>query len=376
MTERRVFECLCLEPSKGGYSYDSALLVDVDRAFDFDEAVIRLTTKCNSIVTQFRTLGHHFSEFSVAASKVDGSKADSPNTGNRRGKNDIDRMQSPSGNPETRNLRLMDFEWRRLKKKHYSGMVALARVTRSSIPRNGSGGRYSVKAFTEVVLSHIQAYFMFQSFCPEFERWMVGEEGTPSYGPESADDEYLLYLVYRLRDKSIPAKPTTPTSRRKWTEVDRLEFGCSLVPPDRPFVPNAPKRRRRHTSGESNTSTCSSTSTSSTPSGGPSYLTPPTMRPAPHTPEGTWRARTRSSTEDNNAEWETASAPPSLSSPVSADDDNNPFQTPFSLRRRRASGSSQRSRRRTSSGSSRENEPTRSSPRLRNRGQESLPAKE
>ncbi|ROT82360.1 hypothetical protein C7M84_024472 [Penaeus vannamei] len=104
------------------------------------------------------------------------------------------------------------------------------------------------------------------------------------------------------------------------------------------------------------------------------------MRPAPHTPEGTWRARTRSSTgkapEDNNAEWETASAPPSLSSPVSADDDNNPFQTPFSLRRRRASGSSQRSRRRTSSGSSRENEPTRSSPRLRNRGQESLPAKE
>lgn len=229
MSERRVFECLCLEPSKGGYSYDSALLVDVDRAFDFDEAVIRLTTKCNSIVTQFRTLGHHFSEFSVAASKVEGSKTDSPNAGNRRGKNDIDRMESPSGSPETRNLRLMDYEWRRLKKKNYSGMVALARVTRSSIPRNGSGGRYSVKAFTEAVLSHIQAYFMFQSFCPEFERWMGGEEGTWGYGPENADDEYLLYLVYRLRDKNVPAKPTTPTARRKWTEVDRLEFGWYVL---------------------------------------------------------------------------------------------------------------------------------------------------
>ncbi|XP_042882992.1 uncharacterized protein LOC122259997 isoform X2 [Penaeus japonicus] len=292
MTDRRVFECLCLEPSQRGYSYDSALLVDVDRAFDFDEAVIRLTTKCNSIVTQFRTLGHHFSEFSVAASKVDGGKADSalsPNTGNRRSKNDIEKMQSPSGSPETRNLRLMDFEWRRLKKKNYSGMVALARVTRSSIPRNGSGGRYSVKAFTEAVLSHIQAYFMFQSFCPEFERWMGGEEGTWSYGPETADDEYILYLVYRLRDKNIPPKPTTPTARRKWTEVDRLEFGW-------PFVPNTQKRRRRHTSGESNASTCSSTSTSSTPSGGPSYLTPPAIRSAQHAAEGMLRARTRSNT--------------------------------------------------------------------------------
>ena len=204
--ERRVFEALCLEPEKRGYSYDPILLVDVDRAFDFDEAIIRLTTKCNSIVTQLRTLGHHIEEFSVLSSKVGPSS--SPISSKAK-------TQEEESSPESRNLKLMEDKWRVMKRKNYSGMVAVARVTRSSIPRNGSGGKYSVRTFAQALMNHIQAYFMFQSYNPDFVPWL---QGGP-YEVEEAE-EYLVYLVYRIHHTG----PIRGTKRKAMSEVDKLEM--------------------------------------------------------------------------------------------------------------------------------------------------------
>lgn len=253
--ERRIFESLCLEPEKRGFSYDPVLLVDVDHAFDFDEAVIRLTTKCNSIVTQLRTLGHEVEEFSVMSSKV-GSAL------NKAG----DREEVSS--PEIRNLKVMEDKWKVMKRKNYSGMVAVARISRSSIPRNGSGGKYSVQTFTQALMNHIQAYFMFQSYNADFLQWMTGGP----YELEDAD-EYLMYLVYRLHHTTL----VRGSRKRGLSEVDKLESWGMYSP--------ASRRRRRYTSGESSISSSSiGSSASSTPSGGPAVLTAPVTRSATRIP--------------------------------------------------------------------------------------------
>ncbi|XP_071517922.1 uncharacterized protein [Panulirus ornatus] len=270
MSERRVFESLCLDPGKRGFSYDSALMVDVDHAADFDEAVIRLTTKCNSIITQLRSLGHHIAEFSVAAAKVGISEPKSPTSRFIKVKTSgAEPSRCPiiaaSSTPDGRNLKVMEERWCGLKQKNYSGMVAVARLTRSSIPRNGSGSRYSVRLLTEALLSHIQAYFMFQSYNPDFQRWATIGPGCKS---ESTEDEYLVYLAYRIR----PVHETVAQKKTKrQRELNRLEISW-------PFEPSATRRRRRHTSGESSVS--SSSSASSNRSGGATFLSPPMTRSA------------------------------------------------------------------------------------------------
>ncbi|KAK7081276.1 hypothetical protein SK128_003206 [Halocaridina rubra] len=261
-SDRRIFEALCLEPEKRGFSYDPVLLVDVDHAFDFDEAVIRLTTKCNSIVTQLRTLGHHVEEFSVMSSKVGAQMPKSPSSSKAESKEEV-------SSPETRNLKVMEDKWKVMKRKNYSGMVAVARISRSSIPRNGSGGKYSVHTFTQALMNHIQAYFMFQSYNADFVQWMSGGP----YELEDAD-EYLVYLVYRIHH-------TTPVrgKKRGLSEVDKLESWGMYSP--------ASRRRRRYTSGESSLSSSSiGSSASSTPSGGPAILTAPVTRSALRTSVG------------------------------------------------------------------------------------------
>ncbi|XP_068202006.1 uncharacterized protein [Palaemon carinicauda] len=260
--ERRVFEALCLEPERRGFSYDPVLLVDVDRAFDFDEAIIRLTTKCNSIVTQLRTLGHHVEEFSVMSSKVGPSTVTSPVSSKIKEAEYI-------SSPESRNLKLMEDKWRIMKRKNYSGMVAVARISRSSIPRNGSGGKYSVRTFAQALMSHIQAYFMFQSYNPDFVPWMSG-------GPYDVEDaeEYLVYLVYRIHHPG----PVRSSKKRHLSEVDKLELHWGMFTP-------ATRRRRRYTSGESSMSSSSiGSSASSTPSGGPTFVTAPLTRSTSRVP--------------------------------------------------------------------------------------------
>lgn len=222
MSDRRVFESLCVDPGRRGFSYDSALLVDVDRALDFDEAVIRLTTKCNSIVTQLRTLGHHITEFSVTATKVSSFEPISPASSTIKAMTCGNTIRCPiisgTNTPDSRNLKVMEEQWCGLKQKNYSGMVAVARLSRSSIPRNGSGGRYSVRALTEALLGHIQAYFMFQSYSPDFQCLTTSEMGNKI---ESAGDEYLIYLVYRIQ----PLGNATVHKRiRRQSELKRLEI--------------------------------------------------------------------------------------------------------------------------------------------------------
>ena len=60
------FETLCLEGSSG-FCYDDKLLVSVDKALHFDDAVIRLITKCGSILTQLSSLGNHVNQFTIGA---------------------------------------------------------------------------------------------------------------------------------------------------------------------------------------------------------------------------------------------------------------------------------------------------------------------
>lgn len=201
MSARRVFESLCMDPGCGGFSYDTELLVDVDRALDFDEAVIRLTTKCNSIITQLRTLGHPVTEFSIASAKVGAATRTSRSKHARSISED-----SHHSTPEGRSLKAMEELWSGLKRKNYSGMVAVARLTRSSIPKNGCGTRYSVHALKEALLSHIQAYFMFQAYNPKFQPW-----GNSSRGEDDdPQNEYLVFLVYRIQ----PISTHNPLGKR------------------------------------------------------------------------------------------------------------------------------------------------------------------
>lgn len=277
MSDRRVFESLCMEPGNGGYSYDTALLVDVDRAVDFDEAVIRLTTKCNSIITQLSTLGHPVTEFSIASAKVDVASSPSRTKGARGGLTEDTchyRPASQVSTPEGRNLKAMEELWCGLKRKNYSGMVAVARLTRSSIPRNGCGARYSVQALKEALLSHIQAYFMFQAYNPMFQPWSISTK-------EQEDDthtEFLLFLVYRIQPATSPS-PSTRGKRtnRRLSELEKLETTW-------PFAPTPPKRKRQLSSGSSvssNSSVCSS----SPSGGGTAQLFPPSTY-APLSPPG------------------------------------------------------------------------------------------
>lgn len=215
MSERRVFESLCMNPGGGGFSYDTELLVDVDRAFDFDEAVIRLTTKCNSIITQLRTLGHPVTEFSIASAKVAAANRASRSKYIRGSVTEDTCHQRCSSSPDGRSLRAMEELWCGLKQNKYSGMVAVARLTRSSIPKNGCASRYSVQALKEALLSHIHAYFMFQAFNPKFQPWSIScrsEDDDPHA-------EYLMFLVYRIH--AIPT-PTVKRSRR-CSELERLD---------------------------------------------------------------------------------------------------------------------------------------------------------
>ena len=223
MSDRRVFESLCMEPGNGGYSYDTALLVDVDRAVDFDEAVIRLTTKCNSIITQLSTLGHPVTEFSIASAKVDVVSTPSRTKGARSVLTEDTCHHRPASQVSTaegRNLKAMDDLWCGLKRKNYSGMVAVARLTRSSIPRNGCGARYSVQVLKEALLSHIQAYFMFQAYNPMFQPWSLSSKDKE----DDAHAEYLLFLVYRIQPATSPSPSNTgKRPNRRLSELEKLE---------------------------------------------------------------------------------------------------------------------------------------------------------
>ena len=221
MSDRRVFESLCMEPGSGGFSYDTALLVDVDRAVDFDEAVIRLTTKCNSIITQLSTLGHPVTEFSIASAKVGVASSVSRTKAARSSLTDDTSCYIPGNlvsTPEGRNLKAMQELWRGLKQKNYSGMVAVARLTRSSIPRNGCGARYSVQALKEALMSHIQAYFMFQSYNPMFQPWSISSKDIE----DEAHAEYLIFLVYRIQP-TFTSAPTPVTRGKKFRRLSELE---------------------------------------------------------------------------------------------------------------------------------------------------------
>lgn len=215
MSERRVFESLCMYPGGGGFSYDTELLVDVDRAFDFDEAVIRLTTKCNSIITQLCTLGHPVTEFSIASVKVGVVNKTSRAKYVRNTAMEDTCYQNCSRTPEGRTLRAMEELWCSLKRNNYSGMVAVARLTRLSIPKNGCGSRYSVQALREALLSHIHAYFMFQAYNPKFQPWSISHRDKDN----DQHAEYLVFLVYRIH--SI-LTPNVKRSRRM-RELERLD---------------------------------------------------------------------------------------------------------------------------------------------------------
>lgn len=258
MSERRVFESLCMNPGGGGFSYDTELLVDVDRAFDFDEAVIRLTTKCNSIITQLRTLGHPVTEFSIASAKVGFANRTSCSKYIRSSVMEDTCYNSCSSSPEGRSLRAMEELWCGLKRNKYSGMVAVAQLTRSSIPKNGCASRYSVQALKKALLSHIHAYFMFQAYNPKFQPW------SNSCRDEDDDPhaEYLVFLVYRI--EAIPT-PTGNRSRR-FSELERLDASWHCKP-------STPKRKRQLSSGSS---VSSSSSSSSNPSGRMPLSTPST----------------------------------------------------------------------------------------------------
>lgn len=227
MTDRRVFESLCMEPGTPGFSYDTELLVDVDKAINFEDAVIRLTTKCNSILTQLSVLGSNVVEFSVTAARVDNAEPPKPQMtgvgGGRGNKRSLVDSRQPStvSTPEGRSLRVMEEQWCSLKRKNYSGMVAVARLARSSIPRNGSGGRYSVEVLTQALLYHIESHFMFQSYSPSLKRLPL-----PSDSRKNANngEEYLVYLIYRVQpNKTLSMQADVTCSTKKSRQIIELE---------------------------------------------------------------------------------------------------------------------------------------------------------
>lgn len=225
MTDRRVFESLCMEPGTPGFSYDTELLVDVDKAINFEDAVIRLTTKCNSILTQLSVLGSNVVEFSVTAARVDSAEESRPQmTGGGRGnkRSFVDpRQPSTVSTPEGRSLRVMEEQWCSLKRKKYSGMVAVARLARSSIPRNGSGGRYSVEVLTQALLYHIESHFMFQSYSPNLKRLPLPSDSRKDTGN---GEEYLVYLIYRVQpNKTLGMEADVTCSTKKSRRIIELE---------------------------------------------------------------------------------------------------------------------------------------------------------
>ncbi|KAK3864008.1 hypothetical protein Pcinc_030269 [Petrolisthes cinctipes] len=286
MTDRRVFESLCMEPGTPGFSYDTELLVDVDRAMNFEEAVIRLTTKCNSILTQLHILGNTVEEFSVTAVRVDDVNENVRTKTGGRGNNRRPVVASfqpsqVSSTTEGRSVRVMERQWCNLKNKKYSGMVAVARLARSSIPRNGSSGRYSVQVLTQTLLYHIESHFMFQSFSPNLKRLPLPTDRHNNNDDTNNGGEYLVYLIYRIQPSKtlgrlMETDVTCSTKKtRMYSELDDAwPFEAAL------------RKRRRHTSGESNLSSGGS-SVSSNLSGGPTYLSSPTSTTTHH-PDTLW----------------------------------------------------------------------------------------
>jgi len=308
--ERHVFEKLCLDTSLRGFSYDPTLLVDLEKVSSFDEACIRLTTKCGSIVTQLCSLGHNITDFAVAAVPTATGTLTSPKTPKVPKipespvslfssqvspsslyflNSQTSQMLSPTSlskpkfhgfdfmNKDTltlqekRNVRVMSELWDGLKKKSYTGMVAVARVMDTSLPNNSSKDRYSVKALTDTLLGNIKGYFMFQNVSSTFDK-DFHNTGALNNGKNNNNEpgrEYLLYVVYRSKAGDKNVKKTA--SKHKATAADKLSSPWSTDV-------SGSSRKLRHESGDSTVSSCSSISSNT--SGGPCSFSVPTGKPS------------------------------------------------------------------------------------------------
>jgi len=308
--ERHVFEKLCLDTSLRGFSYDPTLLVDLEKVSSFDEACIRLTTKCGSIVTQLCSLGHNITDFAVAAVPTATGTLTSPKTPKVPKipespvslfssqvspsslyflNSQTSTMLSPTSlskpkfhgfdfmNKDTltlqekRNVRVMSELWDGLKKKSYTGMVAVARVMDTSLPNNSSKDRYSVKALTDTLLGNIKGYFMFQNVSSTFDK-DFHNTGALNNGKNNNNEpgrEYLLYVVYR--SKAVDKNTKKAASKHKATEADKLNNPWSADV-------SGNSRKLRHESGDSTVSSCSSISSNT--SGGPCSFSVPSGKPS------------------------------------------------------------------------------------------------
>ncbi|XP_076032381.1 uncharacterized protein LOC143020109 [Oratosquilla oratoria] len=277
--EHQVFESLCLDPELRGYSYEDALLVDLARSSDFEEMVIKLTTKCNSILTQFRSLKMKMSNFSVCCASVCRNPREPVTVMTRRTtkQQEIDThplnipVEPPKktffSKPEVseisrssrRRLEALEHLWESYKDLNYSGMVAIAVISDMIVPQSVPKRNHAVNVFTKVLLEHIHTYFMFQDFHRDFKSVPKGLEelqkqqmNLPIHRKNKDDYEYVLYLVYKLK------KPRVKNTHR-FSEVEKLEmsWGPFLVPLS---------SKRRHESGDSSASTSSSIASSSSSS--------------------------------------------------------------------------------------------------------------
>ena len=244
--ERHVFENLCLDTSLCGFSYDPTLLVDLNKVSSFDEACIRLTTKCVSIVRQLCSVGHNVTDFAVTSvvtstkttlvpespvslfssqllpSSVyflDSTNLDEPNS------NGFDCMNNDTLTPRDNiNIQVMSELWGRLKNKNYTGMVAVACVTDSSVPNGRIKDCYSIKALADTLLSDIKEYFIseknYSTFDKDFDN--SGALNTGKSSNSEPGEEYLLCVVYRSKEAYKDIK--NASLKQKATEADTCSW--------------------------------------------------------------------------------------------------------------------------------------------------------
>lgn len=305
VSDRHVFEKLCLDTSLKGFSYDPDLLVNLDKVSSFDEACIRLTTKCGSIITQLSSVGHSITHFAVTAATTVTGTVTSPKTPKVPKIPDspvplissqfspsslyfLDSQTSPMLSPSSlakpkfhgfddqnngsltpqdhRNIRVMSELWGGLKKKNYTGMIAVARVTGTSILSKSSKDRYSIKALTDTLLSNVKGYFMFQNFSSNFDKDFENSVANNNGKNNNSEpgSEYLLYVVYR--SKAAVKETKKDALKHKSTESEKLSSPWST------YVSGS-SRKLRHESGDSAVSSCSSVGSST--SGGPCSFSSP-----------------------------------------------------------------------------------------------------